>query len=329
VTGHRARIADALRAVSMISPASFAWFGRPSRPLPPDLLADVGSDVARASLLEALQGELYRSFFTQGRPVPESPVGRVPPRPHRGFLAALSAANAGQGGWEPGWQLLAREADAVIVAKEGIAVRARGADCRIDGRATAPGAPVRVRRPKELEAVAPGFYTALGDRLPATAEEVRVYFHATAAGAVPLMAACTRVLNAAGVPFVLKVVDRPGGFTRCDAGVLYLESGGFAGARPAVARIVAVCAPHLRAAVPAFTQALAPGVAVAEHEPDRDASFGTARCRLLAEGLVGAHEAGAARLGDRLEAVVRTFAGHDVDIDRPYLSPGSVARYAL
>ena len=328
MTGHRARLVDALRAVT-VTPASYAWFGRRSRPLPPDLVADVGPYSARASLVEALQHELYRSFYTQGRAVPETPDRAAPVRPDRDFAAALSAANAGAGGWQPGWRVQTWEAETAIVALDGIAVRARVADCRTGGRAPAPGAPVSVRRPKELDAAAPGFYIALGDRQPGTGQEVRVYFHVTAAGAVPLVAACTSVLNAAAIPFVLKVVDRPGGFTRCDAAVLYLQAGGFGGARASLASVAGACAPHLRPGVPAFTKALAAGIAVAEHQPELGASFGTSRCLIVAEALVRAREQGAAGPGERLEAVARGFADHGLDVDRPYLAAGSATRYAL
>jgi hypothetical protein len=329
MTGHRARLEDALRALTMTSSRSFAWFGRRSLPLPADVLAAVGPDAARASVLEALQHELYRSFYTQGRPVPDSPQRSARARPDRDFAAALSAANAGAGGWQPGWRVQAWGAATAIVAMDGIAVRARVADCRVDGRAPAPGTPVSVRYPKELDAASPGFYMALGDRQPAAGREVRVYFHVTAAGATPLVAACTRLLNAAGVSFVLKVVDRPGGFTRCDAAVLYLEWGGFGEARAALSRVAATCAPHLRGPVPAFANALAPGVAVAEHDPGLGASFGSGRCRLVAEGVVQAHELGAAGLAERLETVARRFADHGLDVDRPYLTPSSTTAYAL
>jgi hypothetical protein len=328
VTGHRARLADALRAIT-VTPTSYAWFGRRSRPLPPDLLAAVGSDVARATLVEALQGELYRSFYTQGRAVPETPERPAPARPDRDFAAALSAANAGEGGWQPGWRVQTWEVETAIVARDGLAVRARIADCRTDGRAPARDAPVSVRRPKELHAASPGFYIALGDRQPDADQEVRVYFHVTAAGAVALVASCTSVLNAAAIPFVLKVVDRPGGFTRCDAAVLYLQRGGFGSVHPALASVAAACAPHLRPGVPAFTNELAPGIAVAEHQPQLGSSFGTGRCRLVAEAAVQARELGAAGLDERLETVARRFADHGLDIDRPYLAAGSATRYAL
>jgi hypothetical protein len=321
VTGYRAEVADALRALDVIPPASYAWFGRRTRSLPPDVLVAATPAEVRASLVAALERELYRSFFTQGRPLPASPERPVSVRRDTAFARALSAANTGVGGWQAGWRVAALEAGDVLVARDGIAVRASAADCRpLDG-VIVPGATVDIRRPKELGALSPGFYTALGDRPPGTGAELRVYFHVTAAGAAPLVGACTSALNAAAVPFVLKVVDRPGGFTRCDAAVLYLEPGGLERARVALAEIVDVCAPHLRDETPAFTKRLGAGVAAGEHHTELGASFGGLRCRAVAEGAVTAREAGAASLEDRLVVVARRFAALGLDLDRPYLAP--------
>ena len=347
MTGHRARLADALRAVS-VTETSYAWFGRPSRPLPPDLAAAVGPDAARASLVGALERELYRSFYTQGRAVPETPDRPAPVRPDRDFAAALSAANAGAGGWEPGWRVQTWEAETAIVALDGIAVRARTADCRTDGRAPAPGAPVErsppegarrglaglLQKKKKKKKKKKNTHThnniALGDRRPGAGEEVRVYFHLTAAGAAPLVAACTSVLNAAAVPFVLKVVDRPGGFTRCDAAVLYLQRGGFGGALADRSRawrrhVPVTCARACRRSRRRWPRA--------SPSPSTGRSTARASARAaagpVAEAVVRARELGAVGLDERLETVARRFADHGLDIDRPYLAAGSAARYAL
>jgi hypothetical protein len=193
--------------------------------------------------------------------------------------------------------------------------------------------PVCLRRPKELCATSPGFYIALGDAALALGREdieVRVYFNVTAGGARPLVASCTRLLNDAQIPFSLKILDHPSGFTRCDAAVLYLEHGGFDRARGPLSGIASACAPHLRGEPPAFTKPLAPGVSVGEHRPSLGASFGTSRCRLVAEGIVAAHERGEGRLADRVDAVARRFADQGLDVEVPYLlAPGSSGRYAL
>ena len=189
-----------------------------------------------------------------------------------------------------------------------------------------------MRRPKELAPGSQGFYTVLGNVERGRSQEdveVRLYFHVTATGAVPLVEVSTRLLNAAKIPFELKLVDHPTGYTRCDAAVLYLEPGSFDRARQSLAAIVSACAPHLRREPPAFAKPIARGVAIGEHHARLGASFGSGRCRLLAEGIVVAHEQGSTRLGDRFDAVASRFAAHGLDVEAPYLAPGCTDVYAL
>lgn len=328
---YREQLAGALRAVAVTSPTSFAWFGTRSRPLPRAVVAALPPATTRQYLVDSLQGELYRSFYSQGRPVPTRPDSNIPARPDEAFVEALSLANAGAGGWDPGWRVEDLESDVVHVARSGLHVRARAADCRANGRFKS-GKLVSLRRPKELAASSPGYYTALGDAdlaLGRDDTEVRVYFNVTAAGAAQLVAMCTSLLNDARLPFSLKVLDHPTGYIRCDRAVLYLEDRGFDEARGALSAIASACAAHLRDEPPAFAGPLAPGLSVGEHCPRLGASFGTSRCRLVAEGIVAAYERAEGLLSDRLDAVARRFADHGLDVDVPYLAPCSSRRYAL
>ena len=330
MTPYREQVALALRAVAVKSATSYAWFGHVSRPLLSAPATEFPSAALRTFLVLRLESELYGSFYSRGRPVPHQ-LGEAPSvRPDPSFVAALSASNAGRGGWEPGWHVETVEGDARLVVRDGLRVRALDSECR--PLRAAPGAPVSVRRPKEQRAVSPGFYFALGDadRVDlGDAMEVRVYFHVTAAGAAPLIANATRLLNEAGLPFSIKVLNHPAGFTRCDAAVLYLRRRDFEPARAALREVVSACRPHLRGDAPAFTKPLGRGVAVGEHLPSHGESFGMSRCRLLAEGIVAAHERRAASLDDRVYEVARCFAGRGLDVDLPYLAPGSRDDYAL
>jgi hypothetical protein len=159
--------------------------------------------------------------------------------------------------------------------------------------------------------------------------EERVYFNVGAEGAVRLVARCTRLLNDAGIPFDLKVVGDPRAAARCDAAVLYLERGGFRRARERLRAIVTDCGAHLGGDPPALTRPLAPGVSVGEHALGSGVSFGASRCRLLAEAIVAADERGITALAGRLDTVARQFAEQGLDVDAPYLAPGSAEHYAL
>jgi hypothetical protein len=327
---YREQLAGALRAVAVSSPTSFTWFGSPSPPLSREVVSALPPATRRQYLVDSLQGELYRSFYSQGRPVPTRPDSDVAARPDEAFVDALSRSNVGAGGWDPGWRVEDAEPDGIHVARNGLHVRARAADCRSANRRCTRGTLVSLRRPKELAASSPGYYTALGDAdltLGRDDTEVRVYFHVTAAGAAQLVAICTRLLNDARLPFSLKVLDHPTGYIRCDPAVLYLEDRGFDQARGALSAIASACAPHLRDVPPAFTRPLAHGLSVGEHCPRLGASFGMSRCRLVAEGIVG--QSAGSCLSDRLDAVARRFANCGLDIDSPYLGPWSSRHYAL
>jgi hypothetical protein len=331
VIAYREQVALALRAVAVRSPTSYAWFGHSSRLLSPAVTSAFAPGTAREYLITLLEDELYRSFYSQGGPLPHCPTETSPARPDPGFVAALSAANSGCGGWQGGWRVEAVEGLYLQIVRDGLRVRVPASECR---PACGERTPVRVsvRRPKEDRAVSPGFYVALGDAEHVSNGdelEVRIYFNLTAAGAARLVAIATRLLNEAAVPFSLKVLDLPASFSRCDAAVLYLADGDFGRVQGPLRAITSACAPHLRGDVPAFAKPLAAGVAVGEHRPSLGASFGTGRCRLVAEGIVAAHEHGAARLSDRLDAVARQFAERGLDLDVPYLVAGSVDGYAL
>ena len=329
MSGYREQVESALRAAAVTSTTSYTWFGRPSRPLTPAVAAALTPAAASRFLTGGLANELYRWFYTQGRPVPvgmKDTTGRF----DRALVEALSRANSGAGGWEPGWRIERIERTTGLIVRDGLRARVSMSQCREGDRGLVVGAPVSIRRPKDTLTGSPGFYTALGDVDPdARRVEVRVYFNIDADGAVPLVAACTRVLNRAGIPFDLKVVANPGGFERCDAAVLYLEDDGFAPARESLRTIISTCRQHLHGDPPAFAKPIAPGLAVGEHRPSLGASFGMSRCQLVAEGIVAAYENGARRLSDRVDAVARRFADRRLDIDVPYLAPGSPDRYEL
>ena len=286
---YREQVALALRVAAVASTTSYSWFGRRSRPLPAAVRSALPAGAARAYLVHELEGVLYRSFYSQGAPIPVTAHAPMPARPDPAFVDALSRANTGEGGWQSGWRVERVEPLGVVVAHDGLLVRAGTADCRPRRAARTAGAAVSVRRPKEYRSASPGFYTALGDAEPAMTDddiEVRVYFHLTAAGAAPVVSNCTRLLNRAGVPFVLKVIDNPAGFLRCDAAVLYLCDGDFRRARAPLQAIVAACEGYLRADVPVFAKPLVDGVAIGEHRSSHGGSFGTSRCQLVAEAII-------------------------------------------
>jgi hypothetical protein len=192
---------------------------------------------------------------------------------------------------------------------------------------TATDSEVSVTMPFELLRLSPGFYMALGnEELDGEEPVVRHYWHLSSSGGAALVAAGTRLLNDAGLPFRLKVLIDPGLYTRCDAGVLYTPkrlSSEVAGLLPSLRAAVAE---HLRAGTPALTKPLGEGLGLAEDPPGGD-SFGMDRCGLLAEAMVRGAELGLQTMEERLALVERTFDERGVDLDRPYLNADSADEY--
>jgi hypothetical protein len=305
------------------SPTTYDWFGRPSPRISRAVRAALTPAEAESFLVGRIAGELYRSWYVRGHSVRRDLEGAAwHEDPDAEFVRTLSQANSGRGGWERGWRVAERDGERLVLARGRLRVRAKPADCRPPGDVAGAGERVSVRRPKELRNISPGHYLALGDaeRPPGRqSTELRVYLHVRPAGAATLVAAATGACNAEAIPFSLKVLADPASFTRCDAAVLYLDDADFERARGPLRAIVDACGDDLDDPPPPFSKRLARGVGLGEHDGNRDASFGTSRCRLVAQGVVAHARVG----GEVLEAVAASFGAAGLDLDRPYLVSAS------
>jgi Lanthionine synthetase C-like protein/HopA1 effector protein family len=308
------------------------WFGRRlTRPLPlrfRRLLPDAERDCR----VTALHDHLYADFYCRGIAVPAEP------RPARArgtadaahLVAALSAANAGGGYVDPGWEIRRVSRSALVVARDGVDVIVQTRECELlSGSAPATGICIGVRFPKELTGRLPGFYVACGNRPLSSADAralVRIYWNVTPRGAIALMRAATSILNTAGIAFELKVLPDLAHASRADAAVLYVARPAYAETAALLPRIYAEVAAHLGRTVPALTKVLAPGIGLAE-DPGDGTSFGEHRCRLLASALIEAHETRRVSHAVRLGTVRERLASNGVSVDAPYLNAGSTDIY--
>jgi hypothetical protein len=326
MNGYRAQVAAAVDAVTFRGPTQYVWLGRASRALPALVAADLADQERRRYLVACLREELYHSFYCHGAPVAARWGEPQPASADARLVEAMSRANTGRGSWEPGWTILSVAGSEAVLSGRRLRMRVPVADC--DGEMT-PGAHVSVRLPKELPAYSPGFWTVISDAPPdasSQAGDVRVYWNVTPNGAPALVDALTARLNGAGLPFRLKLADHPFRMERCDAAVLYLDGADFRRVRAELSVLAAALAARLHPEIPAFTLELAPGVGLAE---DEGGSFGAKRCAMLADGIVRAHEQGAKRSADRVDAVVARFAEDGVAIDTPYREPSLAGRHVL
>ncbi len=333
VTAPPGLLEGALRAAAVDSPTTFTWFGTRTGTLAPRIRRAMSPATCRDYLRHQLQDRLYRDFYCTGQPVP--PLEDLRPRPGppglTPFVISLSAANAGRGCREPGWTIRTVHDGELAVERDGLHVWIRPEDTYASPHERLePGDQRYVQFPKEFLKMSPGFYMALGNEgltvHPAT-PIVRFYWNLRSNGAPRLVGAATRVLNRERVPFRLKVISDPEGFTRCDAGVLYVERHDYLRVAQAVHGIYAGLAADMKPATPVFTKRLAPGLALAE-EPARSAdSFGTHRCGLLAEAIIRAYEQKTEAIQDRMEVLAACFGEEGLSLRTPFLNAGSVDDY--
>jgi hypothetical protein len=194
----------------------------------------------------------------------------------------------------------------------------------------AKGEPVSLWHSKESFRRSPGFYLAYGDLAldGARAPLVRLYWNVTPVGAGTLLREVTGRLNRDAVPFVMKVLDDPRNYARCDAAVLYFERVSYEGFRAEHAgHVLHLLAGHMADGVPALTKRVASGLALAEN-PAQEQSFGSQRCGALARAIVdglGTHRA----LLERLDLVEAEFRRSGIDPRLPYLNLGSSDTYRV
>jgi hypothetical protein len=155
-------------------------------------------------------------------------------------------------------------------------------------------------------------------------QQIRYYWNIEASGAAPLMRLLTTRLNQQRIPFRFKVIADEASYVRTDAGVLYAHRCDLAAVSAVVEECYLHLGPRLKPLTPAFTQEIAAGVGFAESPPDPAESFGTARCEVLAEAILRAHEASATGLDERMAVVETCFVEHGLQLDAPYLNAVTV-----
>ena len=262
----------------------------------------------------------------------------APPTTFTDMADGLSRANAGRERWDHGWQIYETAPNGVIQAhKHGKAQMFYPGQYQTLG--AAPGAPpaiqngafVSVYLAKEMRFFQDGFYIVLGEEVQPWYEQVtlvRVYWHADAAGAETLVREVTRRFNRFQVPFRFKCLSYRELYDRYDSAVLFVGRRQWDITTLLIRELYDKVKDHLAPETPLFTKRIAPGLALAE-DPGNGDSFGTSRCRLIAEGLWSAYSRGLQSEPARIEDITAAFVRAGIAPDRPWLAPGSVDLYDL
>jgi hypothetical protein len=327
-----ARLMHALRSLVIVSPAEFTLGGQ-RIPVMPQPSATGRPVEPQHAMIAALQAQLYGAAYNRAFD-PATPLV-APPR-FTDMNDDLSRANPGRERWDHGWQVYQALPTGVIQAhKQGRAHLFLPGQYMTAGAAPGsqapvqPGAVVSVYLAKEMRNFQEGFYIALGEQVQPYYEQaslVRVYWNIRPDGAAPMVRDLVGRFNRFQVPFRFKCLAYPELYDRFDAGVLFVGRRRWDITALLVAELYPRFAQYMKPEIPSFTKQLAPGLALAE-DPGSGDSFGTSRCRLIAEGVWQAYQRGQHTEDARLDEIAAAFTRAGLSLSHPWLNPGSVDIY--
>jgi hypothetical protein len=331
-----ATLANALRAIVILSPHEYSLAGQPVPVAPQPELAGGKAVPPQLAMINALQAQLYGSVYN--RHFNGTTAQAVPTR-LTDMTDELSRANPGRERWDYGWQVYQTLPNGMVQAhKQGKAqmfypgqYMPIGGAVGAQPAAVQNGAIVSAYLAKEMRHFQEGFYIALSENVQPYYEQttlVRIYWHLRPEGAVPMVRELVARFNRFQVPFRFKCLAYAELYERFDAGVLFVGRRQWDVTALLVQELYDKVKQHLKPEVPLFVKRVAPGLALAE-DPGTNESFGTSRCRLVAEGLWNAYQRGAQTEPTRLEEITAAFARAGISSDQPWLSPGSVDIYDL
>jgi hypothetical protein len=286
-------------------------------------------DTAQTKLEDLLYLRCYMQRFT-GKVSPALPA---PQMPDAAWVDALSQNNTSSDRYQEGWVIAQMGSNGYLFAQKGSLVKGFWANqCFPKGQPAISmhvGTPVGITMPRESRSIQPGFYFAFGETpgdLYDDSQVVRVYWNVQAQCGPALIRYLSQRLNRYRLPFHFKLPAHPALLNRTDAGTLYVSKRHWPVAALAVEEVYSHVRDGLNAETPLFAKTLAPGLGFAE-DPGTGESFGTARCRLLAEGLALGYRHGAQQVKDWIRAVERVFDREQLSLDEPWRKAGSQAEY--
>jgi hypothetical protein len=155
-----------------------------------------------------------------------------------------------------------------------------------------------------------------------------IFLNFTTDAAISAMKSVTEYLNLNKVSFAFEVLHNPLNYGGYYSGWLSCNSIDYKDYIYPILKIVYLenksqFAPE----VPIFTKMIAPGIGLGEHptklqfRPQQ--GFGQNRCEIVANALLEAHQNGDESPEARMQYITQHFERLEIDLERPYLNPGS------
>jgi hypothetical protein len=245
----------------------------------------------------------------------------------------LECANHGRGFFDRGWSILGIEDNGLwAVCKDNLTLHIKpDLHLREKERSATTGDLVSILMPHHL--VERGAYIAIGDAgnpIEERERSVNFYLNISAEGAVAFLDTVTKEFNHLALPFYCKFFYDNDLYDRYDTGVLTIAAIDYPALKSVLCGIYQLHQAHFREGTPLFTKPLARGLSVAEVPqgslPD---AFANNRWQIIVDSLLAAWHDGNNTAQSRWESIVRGFAAHSIDLDRPHLEPNSQDIYEI
>jgi hypothetical protein len=283
-----------------------------------------------------LQHCLYRAFFNgllnpgeltepNSNPLVNDTVHGL----NLGFFEELDHSNCGKGYVDRDWEIRHQEDDgSLAIAKNNLTVHINPEIHLVDLDHINNTASVRL--PHNL--IEDEYYVAVSDVgvIYDTDSEhnrplINFFLNLDAEGASSVMRTLTSELNSLQVLFALKLPYAQSEYQRHDSGILTIEKNNYLVVGEVLYRTYLQHASFFKPQVPWMTKSLTPGLAIAEVPYDLTSAcsnFGLHRCKIVADSILEAGDA-----NKRMDAIVQNFLRIGIDIQHPYLNPGSQVQY--
>jgi len=276
-----------------------------------------------------LYNTLYTCFYTKQ----EKTGNPKKPNTSRNFLENLQKANQSIEQFNEGWLVEEIEYGGNILVKKGGTKRYTHAGdfLRENFRqgTLQKGEKVKLFHQKEYRNQQEGgFYFVFGETLMDNNNSalVRLYFNLKPEGAKEIIQLFTKVFNEWQIPFQFKCLDVAAHYQRADSAVLYFDKRYSNLVFELMKTIYPKIQHQLKHSIPLFTKYFADGIGFAENPPDSKESFGTSRCKIIANGIIEGWKQKKAKQ-EWIECIIKSIENNFLQIEAMYLNPNTKYPY--
>ncbi|MDJ0619349.1 MAG: T3SS effector HopA1 family protein [Calothrix sp. MO_192.B10] len=251
------------------------------------------------------------------------------------FYEQLESNNYSKGWFHSGMEVTAVESDGTLAVKyDGVTTYIhKELHLKVEEKSASVGDIVSVLMPhSNLEG---DFYIAMGEgkidfntwKDPDN-QVIYVYFNFEPEAAIIAIKQLTQSLNNLNVCFVFKVLHNPLNYYHYNSGILRIHKSNYLLIKPIFESIYIENNSLFRSKVPIFTKQLAKGIGLSESPHPKlllnyGETVGTTCCYILANALMEAHLNKDDSPEARMKYIIKHFENVGIDLDRPYINPGS------